>query len=95
MNDGLEFDVHVRPNTRRSELGGAHDGVLVVKVSAPPADGRANEAVCAAVAEGFGVRPAAVELLRGASSRRKRVRVAGDRLALAERLTQLLESRPA
>ena len=44
---------------------------------APPADGRANAAVLALVAEAFGVKEAAVTIVSGPTSRTKRVRVAG------------------
>jgi uncharacterized protein len=89
----VEFEVHVRPGTRRTEVGGTHDGVLAVKVTTPPVEGRANEAVCRAIAEALGVRPTAVEIVRGAGSRRKHLRVAGDAAALEEALRSLMTSR--
>jgi uncharacterized protein (TIGR00251 family) len=86
----IEFEVHVRPRASRSALAGTHDGVLALRVSAPPADGKANEAVVALLAATFGVRPGAVEIVKGASSRRKLIRIHGD----AKRLASLLrESR--
>jgi uncharacterized protein YggU (UPF0235/DUF167 family) len=69
-------------------VGGRHgDGeppVLVVKVTARPIDGRANDAVRAALAEAFGLRSRAVTLRSGGSSRLKVFELAGgepDRLA--------------
>jgi uncharacterized protein (TIGR00251 family) len=88
----FELDVHVRPGARTTMVGGAHDGVLAVKVAAPPADGQANEAVCRAVAAALGVRPTAVELVRGASSRRKRLRIEGDAGALQARADELRDA---
>ena len=88
----FELDVQVRPGARRAEVGGQHDGALSVKVSAPPVDGAANEAVCRAVAAAFGVRPGAVELVRGTASRRKRLRIEGDADALAARAEALRTS---
>jgi uncharacterized protein (TIGR00251 family) len=88
----FELDVHVRPGARSTQVGGSHDGVLAVKVAAPPADGQANEAVCRAVAAALGVRPAAVELVRGASSRRKRLRIDGDPAALQARSDELRDA---
>ena len=55
----------------------AADGSLKVYVTAPPEDGRANEAVIEAVAEWLGVKRRQVEIIRGATSRNKVVRVTG------------------
>jgi uncharacterized protein len=76
--DAIEFEVHVRPRASRSALAGVHDGVLALRVSAPPADGRANDAVIELLAKTFDVRASAVEIVRGASARRKLVRIRGD-----------------
>lgn len=86
----LTLDVHVRPGARRTAVGGSHGGVLVVAVDAPPVDGRANDAVCAAVAAAVGVRPGAVTLVRGATSRRKQLRVELDTDVALTRLAELL-----
>lgn len=68
-------------------MGGEHDGALVVRVGARAVDGAANRAALAALAAAFGVRPAAVSLVSGATSRTKVVEVAGaDPAVLAELL---------
>jgi uncharacterized protein len=88
--NAIEFEVHVRPRASRSALAGTHDGVLALRVCAPPADGQANDAVIELLATTFGVRPGAIEIVRGASSRRKLIRIHGD----VKRLSSLLrESR--
>jgi uncharacterized protein len=81
--------VHVRPGAKRTVVGGSHDGVLTVAVAAPPADGQANEAVRRAVADAFGIRVSAVEIVRGHSSRRKQLRLEGDDATIAARLAEL------
>jgi uncharacterized protein (TIGR00251 family) len=53
------------------------DGSLKVYVTAPPEDGRANEAVVETIAEWLGVKRRQVEIIRGATSRNKVVAVAG------------------
>jgi uncharacterized protein YggU (UPF0235/DUF167 family) len=58
----------------------------VVRVSAPAVGGRANEAALAAVAAAFRVRPQAVRLVTGASSRTKVVEVDGADPAEVDRL---------
>lgn len=65
------LDVSVSPNAKRTELVGWHDGALRVRLSAPPVDGAANEALRKWLATELGVPQARVTLLRGASGRRK------------------------
>jgi uncharacterized protein YggU (UPF0235/DUF167 family) len=49
----------------------------VVRVTAPPVDGKANAALCAFVADRAGVPPSRVSVIRGTTSRDKVVRVEG------------------
>ena len=77
-SDSIQFEVHVRPRASRSALAGVHDGILALRVSAPPAEGRANAAVIELLADAFGVRSSAVEIVKGASARRKLIRIRGD-----------------
>ena len=86
----IEFAVHVRPGGRRDAVEGIYDGVLAVRVSAPPTDGRANDAVVALLATAFGVKRGAVEIIGGHTARRKRVRVVGVPAVLQARLAELL-----
>jgi hypothetical protein len=71
------LDVRVQPRARRDEVAGERAGRVVIRVSAPPADGRANAAVCKVVAEAVGVPPSAVAVVRGHASRDKTLEVAG------------------
>jgi uncharacterized protein (TIGR00251 family) len=59
---------------------------LRVAVTAPPVDGAANQAVVDALAEAFGVRRGDVEIVHGATGKRKTVRIAGATAATLERL---------
>lgn len=74
-------------------MGGRYgDGdVLVVAVAAPAVDGRATEAVADAVAAAFGLRRREVEVVSGATSRTKTLRLHGDGAALRVRLAGLLD----
>jgi uncharacterized protein (TIGR00251 family) len=58
------------------------DGSLKVHVTAPPEDGRANDAVVETIAEWLGVRPRQVTIVNGATSRNKLVRITGLSLPL-------------
>lgn len=69
--------VHVHPGAGRTAVVGRHGDALKIKVAAPPSGGRANEACAEVVAEVFGVKPAAVSLIGGETSRSKRFAVEG------------------
>lgn len=70
-------------------MDGAHGDALVVRVTAPPVEGAANEAVVEVLARALGVPRAAVRIVAGAAGRNKVVEVTGvgaaEVLALAER----------
>jgi uncharacterized protein (TIGR00251 family) len=79
--------VRLQPRASRDEIVGLRDGILVVRVTAPPVDGRANRALCKLVAQRAGVAPSHVSVVRGERSRDKLVAVEGvDPEALAAAL---------
>ena len=67
--------IHAQPGARKSGIAGLHGDSLKVKLSAPPSEGRANAELLRYLAEALGVPHSAVRLERGASSRKKWVRV--------------------
>jgi uncharacterized protein len=69
--------VRVQPQAAREAIVGWEAGTLRVRVTAPPQEGRANDAVAALLARALGVRASAVSVVRGARSRDKIVRVDG------------------
>jgi uncharacterized protein (TIGR00251 family) len=74
---GVTFAVRVVPRASRNEIAGVHGGALKVRITAPPVAGRANEAIIAFLAQRLGVRKSQVEIVAGATSRRKTIRVTG------------------
>ncbi len=67
--------MRVTPRARADEIVGERDGVVLVRVRAPPVDDRANAAVCKLLAKRLGTRASAVAVVRGARSREKVLRV--------------------
>jgi uncharacterized protein (TIGR00251 family) len=70
------LQVRVHPRAKKNELL-VRDGRLHVRVTAPPADGKANAAVCALLAKTLGVPKRAVHVEHGAASRDKVVSIKG------------------
>ncbi|HUF46741.1 MAG TPA: DUF167 family protein [Vicinamibacterales bacterium] len=88
---GARFDVRVVPRGARTAIEGLRDGSLLVRVTAPPVEGAANDAVVAVVAAALGVARRDLHVVAGATSRRKTLEVAGlDEVTLSGRLTALL-----
>jgi hypothetical protein len=69
--DRLHFSVRVTPRASTNSVGGERDGALIVRVTAAPAAGAANEAVVRLVARALGIAPSALRIERGATSRTK------------------------
>ncbi len=94
---GASFPVRVQPSARRSAitgiLGTGADAALKLALSAPPIDGRANDALVEFFSDLFDVPRFAVQVLAGAQSRNKTVRIEGRTAAqLAAVLSAALPS---
>ena len=70
MKEGsLTIELKVIPKSSKNEIAGVLDnGALKVKITAAPEKGKANAAICAFLAEQFGVRKTNVRVLRGETS---------------------------
>jgi uncharacterized protein (TIGR00251 family) len=79
-------DVQVVPRASRVAVGPAVGDRLRVAVTAPPVDGAANAALIDALARAFGVRRAAVRIVRGETGRRKTVEIEGGNPATLQAL---------
>jgi uncharacterized protein len=71
------FLVRVTPRASRDAVEGEYQGALKVRVTAPPVDDRANEAVRRLLAEHLKVPLSAVKILGSQKSRNKRVHISG------------------
>ena len=88
-DETIEIRVRLTPRASSERIVLLEDGSLAVRVSAPPVDGRANEALVRAVAKALAVAPSRVELVRGDRSRVKTLRVRGPGAELRRRLAGL------
>jgi uncharacterized protein (TIGR00251 family) len=72
-----ELAIRLQPRSRREEVVGERDGAIVIRVTAPPVDGKANAALTAFLARQLKVPKSAVTITHGHASRDKRVAIDG------------------
>jgi uncharacterized protein len=85
----VRFAVRVQPRASRSEIAGVHGDAMKIRLSAPPVDGAANDALVELVADALGVGRRAVRIVSGETSRSKVVEVEGVTAAAVLRLVGL------
>ena len=80
-NDDILLHARVQPRSARTEIGAVENSRLRIRLTAPPADGKANEQARKLLAKAFGIGVSRVSLIRGQNSRDKVFRIiAPDRL---------------
>jgi len=82
----VSFAVRVQPRASSDEIVGEYQDGLKIRLTAPPVDDRANEALQKFLASRLNVPLAAVRIASGAHSRSKRVEVRGVTAAMIRAL---------
>jgi uncharacterized protein len=92
--DGLViFSVRVTPRSSRDAIEGKYQAALKVRLTAPPIEDRANDALRRLLAARLNVPVSAVRIVGGEKSRNKRVSVAGVTRAQVAALTVAAETK--
>jgi len=90
--NGITFSVKVQPRARKNAITGTVGDALKLSLTAPPVEGKANDAVIDFLAGFFDVPRSSITIASGATSRLKLIRIAGANLqALEQRLQHLGE----
>jgi len=75
--DGVVLAVKVVPGASKTAIAGEYDGMLKIKLSAPPQKGKANQCLIEFVARRLGVKKKAVSIVSGHTSALKKVQICG------------------
>src|SRR5262249_52740458 len=89
---GISFSVKVQPRARKNAITGTVGDALKLALTAPPVEGKANQAVIEFLADFFDIPPSSITIASGAASRLKVIRISGANLqSLKERLRSIGE----
>jgi hypothetical protein len=70
--------VYLQPKASKNEIVGSYRDGIKVKITAPPVEGKANEALIRFLAKELGVSPSCIEITRGHHSREKTLKISGN-----------------
>ena len=90
--NGITVELRVHPRARRTALATA-GGALRASVTAPPEDGKANDAVIALLSQEWRLPKSAFAVIKGAATRDKTIGVSGEPAALASSIGAWLQAR--
>ena len=76
-NSGATFSIRVQPRAKRNAIVGVIGDALKIALTAPPVEGKANEACVAFLAELLDVPRSSITIAAGETSRNKVIRVSG------------------
>jgi len=69
--------VYLQPKSSKNEAAGPYRDGIKVKVTAPPVEGKANEALIRFLAKEYGIPPSCIEIIKGLHSREKTLKISG------------------
>jgi uncharacterized protein (TIGR00251 family) len=72
-----KISVHAYPNAARNEIKGLTDGVLSVKISAPPVKGKANKELLAFLSQRLALSKDRIDIIKGHTTRNKIIAIDG------------------
>ena len=76
MKDTI-IKIYLQPKSSKNEVVGPFRDGIKVKVTAPPIEGKANEALIRLLAKELGISSSSIEILKGHHSREKTLRISG------------------
>ena len=92
-DDIVRIAVKVQPGARSNSITGYSDGVLRLKIAAPPLEGKANKELIAYLSDILDLKKSAISIEKGQTSRNKLISIAGmDEARLNTAIGDMLKS---
>jgi uncharacterized protein len=76
-NKRAKIKIHVQPGAKQNQISGFKEGVLYIRITAPPVEGKANEALIKFLSKQLDISKSRISIDSGQSSRLKLVTVSG------------------
>jgi len=83
------FSVRIQPRASKNGVSRMQDGSLKIRLTAPPVDGAANEALVDFLSTTLSIGKSQVEIVSGHTSREKRIKIVGMSEADVTRLLNI------
>jgi uncharacterized protein (TIGR00251 family) len=74
----ITLKIYLQPKSSKNEIVGPYRDGIKIKVTAPPAEGKANEALVKLLAKELGIPVSNIQILKGHHSREKTLKIAGS-----------------
>ena len=75
--EDIILKVYLQPKSSKNEIVGPYRDGIKIKVTAPPNEGKANEALIRLLGKELGISPSSIEIIKGQHSREKTLKVLG------------------
>ncbi len=75
MTKEFILKVYLQPKSSKNEVVGPYRDGIKVKVTAPPVEGKANDALIRFLAKKFRISPSCIEIIKGLHSREKTLKI--------------------
>lgn len=76
-SDGVEIRVRAVPRASKNKIQGIHDGALKIRLTTPPVDGKANQALIKFLSKTLKISKSQITLAQGETSRHKTLQIHG------------------
>jgi len=77
ISDGIDVRVRAVPRASKNEIQGLYDNALKIRLTTPPVDGKANQALVKFISKKLNLSKSHIQLIQGATSRQKTLRITG------------------
>ena len=74
----MVLKVYLQPKSSKNEVVGPYRDGVKVKITAPPVEGKANDALIRFLAKELRVSPSSIEIIRGYHSQEKTLKISGN-----------------